>query len=164
MPDQGAQAGRASGRAQSAAPAPAPYLLQEDYYDNPFAFNAIASEQLLWLLASLEPGDALYIPPHWWHGVIATSDEVGVTVPVTWKSPLAVIADTIRKMAAGEIDIIGTIPADYRLTLLAYAREAGVEQEMQAAWDRAACGRVGWSWGTPTAGPLTDCRYTIRKR
>jgi quercetin dioxygenase-like cupin family protein len=117
-------------------------FFKEDYYDNPFAFNGIVSEDLPWFLASLDAGDALYIPPHWWHGVIATSDDVGVTVPVTWKSPLPVIVDTVRKMAAGEIDIIGTIPADYLLSLLAFAREAGVEQEMKTAWDR--CVREGW--------------------
>lgn len=117
-------------------------FFKEDYYDHPFAFNGIVSEDLAWFEASLEPGDALYIPPHWWHGVIATSDEVGVTVPITWKSPLPVIVDTIRKMAAGEIDIIGTIPADYLLGLLAFAREAGVEQEMKIAWER--CVRQGW--------------------
>jgi quercetin dioxygenase-like cupin family protein len=127
-------------------------FFKEDYYDNPFAFNAIASEGLPWQVASLDAGDSLYIPPHCWHGVIATSDELGVTVPVTWKSPLPVIADTIRKMAKGEIDIIGTIPPDYLLSLLAFAREVGAETEMQAAWDR--CVREGWVVvGFPDGGP-----------
>ena len=38
-------------------------------------------------LVQLDEGDAIYIPPLWWHGVIATSDRVGVTTPAGWRSP-----------------------------------------------------------------------------
>ncbi len=68
-------------------------FFKEDYYDQPFAFNALPAEGLPWFQANLETGDALYIPPLWWHGIVATREEAGVTAPVSWKSPSHVIAD-----------------------------------------------------------------------
>ena len=111
-------------------------FLKEDYYEDPFAFEGIVSADLQWFSASLETGDALYIPPLWWHGVIATSNEVGVTIPVVWRSPNHVMVDSIRKMAAGEADLIGPINPIQRQNLFDFARNTGVVRELTAAWQR----------------------------
>ncbi|NQZ12820.1 MAG: cupin-like domain-containing protein [Algicola sp.] len=39
------------------------------------------------LVADVEAGDALYIPPNWWHGVQPLDSEVGMTIPYCWRSP-----------------------------------------------------------------------------
>lgn len=39
-------------------------------------------------VVDVDPGDALYIPPHWWHGVQPIEDSVGITMPSCWRSPL----------------------------------------------------------------------------
>jgi quercetin dioxygenase-like cupin family protein len=123
-------------------------FFKEDYYDHPYAFEGLASGDLEWLVADLQTGDALYIPPLWWHGVIPVDDEVGVTVPITWRSPQPVIADSIRKMAAGEIDLLGTLPAEDVQRLFDFAKSIGVEQELRLAFARGMQeGRVGI--GTP---------------
>ena len=80
-------------------------FFKEDYYENPSAFDELAGESLPWFVADLDEGDALYIPPLWWHGVVVTSDGIGVTAPVSWRSPVHVIAETLRKMAAGDLDL-----------------------------------------------------------
>ncbi len=103
-------------------------FFKEDYYDQPFAFNALPAEGLPWFQANLETGDALYIPPLWWHGIVATREEAGVTAPVSWKSPSHVIAETIHKMATVEIDIIGVIPAGHIQSLVDFSWGAGVGQ------------------------------------
>ncbi|WP_025389978.1 cupin-like domain-containing protein [Pseudomonas syringae] len=41
----------------------------------------------------VEPGDALYVPVYWWHAVQSIDDAVGVTVAVTFRTPLHVIGD-----------------------------------------------------------------------
>src|SRR6185312_10261028 len=112
-------------------------FFKEDYYDHPFAFEGIQSAELGWLSASLEAGDALYIPPLWWHGVTATSGRLGVTVPTVWRSPAPVTVESIRKMAKGEVDLLGDITSAQLQTLLEFAKGAGVEAEMRAAWQRA---------------------------
>jgi ribosomal protein L16 Arg81 hydroxylase len=63
------------------------------------------------MTAIQQAGDALYIPPLWWHGVIPLSRGFGVTTPVTWQSPPHVIAKCLSKIARGEIDMIGKTSA-----------------------------------------------------
>ena len=106
----------------------------EDYYEDPSVFEVIADAKLQWLFADLEDGDALYIPPLWWHGVAATSDRPGVTAPVVWRSPPHIIADGLRKMAAGNFEMIGDFIQDELGNLLATARSLGLEREFEIAW------------------------------
>jgi hypothetical protein len=113
-------------------------FFEEDYYEDPSVFDVLAGESLPWFSADLEQGDALYIPPLWWHGVIATSDGVGVTTPVSWRSPPHVIAANLRKMAAGNIDLYGRFDTSQFCQLLDAARKLGVERELEIAWSRGA--------------------------
>ena len=109
---------------------------EEKYYDDPSAFDGFDGSGLEWFEAELGPGDALYIPPLWWHGVIATSEGLGATTAVTWRSPPHVIADSIRQMAAGEIDLIGMPNLEAVKALVAVARKMGLEKELAVAWQR----------------------------
>jgi len=112
------------------------FLEEEDYYDDPAAFDGLANENLQWFSAELDEGDALYIPPLWWHGVIATSDGIGVTTPVCWRSPPHVIAESLKKMAAGNFHLNGLFNTAQFRQLLETARKLGVERELEIAWQR----------------------------
>jgi len=109
---------------------------EEDYYEDPSVFDGLATENLQWFFADLNEGDALYIPPLWWHGVIATSDGVGVTTPVCWRSPLHVIAESLQKMAAGNFDLMGRFTVIQFGELLNTAQKLGLERELEIAWKR----------------------------
>jgi hypothetical protein len=117
-------------------------FFREDYYDDPSVFDALVAPGLDWRVANLEEGDALYIPPLWWHGVVATSDGVGVTTPVGWRSPLPVIADSLRKMAAGRFDLAGHFEASQMRQLQETARQLGLERELQIALERGLAERL----------------------
>ena len=71
------------------------YLLKD-------AFKDKDKEKIQPLIAQVEPGDALYIPPFWWHGVETLDSEYGITVANCWRSPLHVMGDisypTVRKI------------------------------------------------------------------
>jgi hypothetical protein len=111
-------------------------FFKEDYYEDPSAFDELVDANLQWFYASLDEGDALYMPPLWWHGVIVTSDGVGVTTQVSWRSPPHVIAESLRKMAAGNLDLSGVFePGQFR-QLLDAARNLGLERELEIAWKR----------------------------
>jgi hypothetical protein len=108
----------------------------EEYYDDPAAFDALDKDSVRWFSATVEEGDALYIPPLWWHGVIPLSQGFGATAAVTWRSPPSVIANGIKKMAIGEMDMIGkAVIEDFQGLLLA-ARNLGLERELAIAWAR----------------------------
>jgi hypothetical protein len=108
----------------------------EDYYDDPAAFDALDDDSVRWFSATVDEGDALYIPPLWWHGVIPLSHGFGATAAVTWRSPPAVTANAIRKMALGEMDMIGKAVTEDFQGLLLTARKLGLEREFAIAWER----------------------------
>jgi hypothetical protein len=115
-------------------------FFREDYYDDASAMEALADSDLCWFSATVEAGDALYIPPLWWHGVITASDGFGATAAVPFRSPLPVVADIIRKMAAGDIDLMGSASSSQMQSLIEAARTMGVEQELAIAMKRAQTG------------------------
>jgi hypothetical protein len=117
-------------------------FFKEDYYEDPSVFDELAGADLQWFSASLDEGDALYIPPLWWHGVIVTSEGVGVTAPVGWRSPQHVIADSLRKMAAGKFDLTGPFNSTRFHQLLDVARKLGLERELEITWKRAVAERL----------------------
>jgi hypothetical protein len=111
-------------------------FFREDYYDDPSAFADFDGTAVAWMTATLQAGDALYIPPLWWHGVIPLSADFGVTTPVTWQSPPHVVAKCLGKIARGEIDMIGKTSAPNVQGLVDVARRLGLERELAVAWDR----------------------------
>jgi hypothetical protein len=111
-------------------------FFREDYYEDPSVFASSAIDSVNWFAATVEEGDALYIPPLWWHGVVPATAEFGITAAVPWSSPGNVVADSIRKMAAGEADIIGKDTAVHRKELFQMARMMGLEKELAFAWER----------------------------
>ncbi len=44
-------------------------------------------------MVDVEEGDALYIPPYWFHAVVPTDNEVGYTVAYCWRSPLHILGN-----------------------------------------------------------------------
>jgi quercetin dioxygenase-like cupin family protein len=108
----------------------------ENYYEDPAQLAGFEQFGLDWLQATLEEGDALYIPPLWWHGVVPTTADFGITTAIPWRSPPAVIADSIRKMAAGQVDFIGKDQTLHVPALVEMARQLGLEKELALAWQR----------------------------
>lgn len=72
------------------------------YLANKKVFTASAKDKLKPIIAEVTPGDALYIPPFWWHGIETMDSEFGITVAQCWRSPLHVMGDlsypTVRKI------------------------------------------------------------------
>jgi hypothetical protein len=111
-------------------------FFQEDYYDSASAFDGFDNAAVPWFSAEVEEGDALYIPPLWWHGVIPTHASFGATSAVTWRSPDHVIANGIRKMARGDIDMIGKAVSPNAQALFDAARIMDLSRELAIAWER----------------------------
>jgi hypothetical protein len=111
-------------------------FLQEDYYSDPGAFAALDGADLPWFSATLEEGDSLYIPPLWWHGVVPLTETFGATATVTWRSPLHVDANAIRKLASGDVHMLGGADPSWFPYLLDVARKTGLERELEMGWAR----------------------------
>jgi hypothetical protein len=110
------------------------FFFKEEYYDDPTIFDGFDNTGLEWFSAELSEGDALYIPPLWWHGVIPTTEHFGATTAVTWRSPPHVIANTIRQMASGEIEMVGDPNMHTFPVLFEEAKRLGLENELAMAW------------------------------
>jgi hypothetical protein len=111
-------------------------FFREDYYEDPSVFVSLADGEIDWFMTRVEEGDALYIPPLWWHGVVPVTREFGITAAVPWSSPPPVVAQDIRKMAAGRADIIGRDTAVHRKELFQLAEMMGLQKELALAWER----------------------------
>lgn len=74
----------------------------DEYLFNTNCFKPEDKSKLAPTYAIVEPGDALYIPPFWWHGVETMDDTFGITVANCWRSPFHVMGDlsypTVRKI------------------------------------------------------------------
>jgi len=86
-------------------------FLEEIYYDDPTSFDGVDTSSLKWFSATLNDGDALYIPQLWWHGVSPIGTGYGLTTAACWRSPLPVLGDSIKRMASGEIQMVGMLGA-----------------------------------------------------
>jgi hypothetical protein len=65
----------------------------EDYYRKKCSIDVGGSAAHKWYYACVEEGDALYIPPSWWHGVEPVSKGFGITAAVCWRCHLPLISD-----------------------------------------------------------------------
>ncbi|WP_394750398.1 cupin-like domain-containing protein [Spongiimicrobium salis] len=45
------------------------------------------------LIVEVEEGDALYIPPYWYHAVVPSDNEIGYTLAFCWRSPWHKLGD-----------------------------------------------------------------------
>ncbi len=45
------------------------------------------------MMIDVEEGDALYIPPYWYHGIIPVNNDIGFTLPFCWRSPIHVLGN-----------------------------------------------------------------------
>jgi hypothetical protein len=109
-------------------------FFREHYYQDASAFAELANADLPFQIATLEEGDALYIPPLWWHGIQPQGGGFGATATVTWRSPLHVDASAIRRLAAGEVHMIGGADPSYLPHLRDVARRTGLERQLETAW------------------------------
>lgn len=105
-------------------------FVREAYYTDPSAFDGFDNAGHSWLAAEVNEGDALYIPPQWWHGVVAVEPDFGVTAPVCWRSPLQVLANTIRMLVAVDGGLEGTVPPDGGQALMVAAQKLGLKEEL----------------------------------
>lgn len=111
-------------------------FLKEDYYDDASAFDGVDNTNLNWLSATLEEGDALYIPQMWWHGVSPVGESCGITAATCWRSPLPVLAQSLKRMAAGEIEMIGVVGLADLERIAEVADELGLRPELLTALRR----------------------------
>lgn len=65
----------------------------EAYLEGPSSFDNVDTSKLKPLVVEVKQGDALYIPPFWWHAVVPVDKLFGITVARCWRSPLHVMGD-----------------------------------------------------------------------
>ena len=68
----------------------AKYLTKERYLEGETLDPSITVDPMI---ANVEEGDALYIPPYWLHGVAPVDGEIGVTLAYCWGSPIHILGD-----------------------------------------------------------------------
>ena len=66
------------------------FLEQEDYFDGKTLDPAL---DLKPYFVEVNEGDALYIPPYWYHAVVPGDTEEGFTLAFCWKSPVHILGD-----------------------------------------------------------------------
>lgn len=66
------------------------YLTKERYLEGETLDSGITVDPMI---ANVEEGDALYIPPYWLHGVAPVDGEIGVTLAYCWGSPVHILGD-----------------------------------------------------------------------
>jgi hypothetical protein len=57
---------------------------------------------------------------------------------VTWRSPLHVDANAIRKLASGDVHMIGGADPSWLPALRDVAQKTGLERELELGWSRGA--------------------------
>lgn len=67
-------------------------FMNDLYLDDAGVFGALAANMRP-VVADVDTGDALYIPPNWWHGVQPLDHGAGATLTYCWRSPLHKISD-----------------------------------------------------------------------
>ena len=112
-------------------------FLAESYYDDPTAFDRADIAGLQWFEATLDVGDALFIPQLWWHGICPLDSAFGLTVASCWRSPLPVLARSITRMASGEIQMVGMRgEVEEFKRIWNVALTLGLQDALFAAWKR----------------------------
>ena len=71
--------------------------------------------------AELEPGDALYIPFHWWHHV-QSLDAVNILVNYWWTTPPGHLSANPLQVSLLAMSVMRELPADQRRTFAAMIR------------------------------------------
>lgn len=66
------------------------FLLKEKYLEGQALDQNL---DLKPIIADVEEGDALYIPPYWHHGVVPKDGEIGFTLAFCWPSPIHILGD-----------------------------------------------------------------------
>jgi len=67
----------------------------------------------------LEPGDSLYIPPFWWHGVDPVDSTFGVTLAECFRTPLTRLGDKNEPVLTEALSQLPILPAvAFRLKIL----------------------------------------------
>lgn len=66
------------------------YLTKERYLEGETLDPNITVDPII---AYVEEGDALYIPPYWLHGVAPVDGEIGFTLAYCWGSPIHIMGD-----------------------------------------------------------------------
>lgn len=66
------------------------FLMSESYF---LGEKIDASIKARPYMAVVEEGDALYIPPYWFHGVVPDDEEVGLTAAFCWRSPVHILGN-----------------------------------------------------------------------
>jgi len=69
------------------------FFLDQKYFE--INGEDVSQVEVECFVAEIRPGDALYIPPFWWHGVSPIEKGFGVSVARCWRSP----ADRLFRMA-----------------------------------------------------------------
>ncbi|MGK0323459.1 MAG: hypothetical protein ACJAR4_001500 [Psychroserpens sp.] len=66
------------------------FLIKERYLEGEVLDDNLSVDPLI---AYVEEGDALYIPPYWLHGVAAVDGEIGFTLAHCWSSPIHILGN-----------------------------------------------------------------------